>query len=100
MYLGDYVQESVHGKYLVTSTNGNNCVKKLNLQHHNNRTCQNDTFGVTVGGGIGDFIYQIILQSIFMTKKYELKNISTFVINNLSSAESHFKIRQCVIGFP
>jgi hypothetical protein len=26
---------------------------------------------------IGDFAYPIILQSIFMTKKYELKNIST-----------------------
>jgi hypothetical protein len=34
-----------------------------------------------VGDGIGDATYQIILQSIFMTKKYELKNISTFVIN-------------------
>jgi hypothetical protein len=34
-----------------------------------------------MGGGIGDFTCQIILQSIFMTKKYELKNISTIVIN-------------------
>jgi hypothetical protein len=25
-----------------------------------------------VGGGIGDFTYQIILQSIFMTKKYKV----------------------------
>jgi hypothetical protein len=32
-----------------------------------------NTFSVAVGGGIG-------LKSIFMTKKYELKNISTFVI--------------------
>jgi hypothetical protein len=34
-----------------------------------------------VGGGIGDFTYQMILQSICVTKKYEPKNISTFVIN-------------------
>jgi hypothetical protein len=34
--------------------------------------------------------YQIILQSIFMIKKYELKNISKFVINILSWAECHF----------
>ena len=54
---------------------------QLNLvKHHNNRTCQKNTFSVTVGGEIGDFTYQIILQSIFMTKKYELKNISRLVI--------------------
>jgi len=41
----------------------------------------NTTFSVTVGGGIGDFTYQIILQTIFMTKQYELKNISTCVIH-------------------
>jgi hypothetical protein len=34
-----------------------------------------------VGGGIGDFTYQIILQSIFVTKKNELKNISTFALH-------------------
>jgi hypothetical protein len=33
-----------------------------------------NTISVTMGGGIHDFTYQIILQSIFMTKKYELKN--------------------------
>ena len=55
---------------------------KLNLvKHHYNRACQKNTFSVAVRGGIGDFTYQIILQSIFMTNKYELKNISTFVIN-------------------
>jgi hypothetical protein len=73
MYLGHYVQESVHGKDPITSTYGHN--------NHNSRTCQKNTFSVNVGGGIGDFTYQIILQSTFMTKKYELKNISTFVIH-------------------
>jgi hypothetical protein len=38
------------------------------------RTCQKNTFSVTVGGGIDDFTYQIIWQSIFMTKQYELQN--------------------------
>ncbi len=52
------------------------------------KTVQKNTFSVTVRGGIGDFIYKIILQSLFMTKKYELKNISIFV---MSWAESHFK---------
>jgi hypothetical protein len=33
------------------------------------------------GGGIGEFYIQIILQRIFMTKQYELKNIATFVSN-------------------
>jgi hypothetical protein len=42
-----------------------------------------------VGGGIADFTF--IIQHIFMTKKYELKNISKFVINIWSSAECHFK---------
>ena len=51
------------------------------VKHHYNRTCQKNTFSVAVRVGIGDVTYQIILQSIFMTKKYELKNISTFVIN-------------------
>jgi hypothetical protein len=36
---------------------------------------------VGMGGGIGDFIYQIILQSLFITKNYRLKNISKIVIN-------------------
>jgi hypothetical protein len=36
---------------------------------------------ITVGAEIGDFTYQIIFQSIVMTKKYEVKNILTFVIN-------------------
>ncbi len=50
------------------------------------RTCQKSTFSVTEGGGIGDFTFQIIVQSIFMTKNYELNNISTFVINIYSWA--------------
>jgi hypothetical protein len=29
-----------------------------------------------VGGGIGDFTYQIILQSLFITKNLKFKNIS------------------------
>ncbi len=36
---------------------------------------------VGVGGGIGDFTYQIILQSLFITKNDKLKNISKIVIN-------------------
>jgi uncharacterized membrane protein len=43
------------------------------------------------GGGIGDFTYQIILQS--MTKKYELKNISTFVL--LFSLGQHATLMLC-----
>jgi len=42
-----------------------------------------------MGGGIADFTYQIIIQYIFMTKKYELKNIAKFLIKiNLQMAES------------
>jgi hypothetical protein len=48
-----------------------------------------------VGGGIGDFTYQIILQSIFMTKKYELKNTSTFVTNILSWQNATLTINIC-----
>ena len=40
-----------------------------------------NTFSVTVGGRVSNLTYQVILQTIFMTEKYELKNISTFVIN-------------------
>jgi hypothetical protein len=36
---------------------------------------------VGVSEGIGDFTYQIILQSLFITKDYKLKNISKIVIN-------------------
>jgi hypothetical protein len=32
-----------------------------------------NTFSVAVGEGISDFTYQIILQSIFMTKKHQQK---------------------------
>jgi hypothetical protein len=34
-----------------------------------------------VGGGIGDFTYQVILQNVFITKNYKWKNISKIVIN-------------------
>jgi hypothetical protein len=39
--------------------------------------------GVAVGGGIADFTYQLILQSTFITNKFELKNNSTFVMKYL-----------------
>ncbi len=68
------VQESVHGKDPITSTYGHNCAKDAITEFSKNtiilnRTCQKNTFSVTVGDGIGDFTYQIILQSIFMTNK-------------------------------
>lgn len=43
-----------------------------------------------MGGSLGDFTYQISLQSTFMTKKRQLKNISSFVINIESLAASRF----------
>jgi hypothetical protein len=61
---------------LVQKTLSLNWVKK-----HNNQTCEKNTFSVGVGGGFGDFTYQIILQSIFMTENYTHKNISKIVIN-------------------
>jgi phospholipid N-methyltransferase len=36
---------------------------------------------VGVGGGIGDFTYQIILQSLLITKNYQFKNIKKIVVN-------------------
>jgi hypothetical protein len=41
------------------------------------------------------FTYQIVLQSIFMTKKYELKNTSTFVTNILSWQNATLTINIC-----
>ncbi len=52
MCIGDYVQQSVHGKDPVTSTYGHNCEKDVNIEF-NNRTCQKNTFSVNEGGGIG-----------------------------------------------
>jgi hypothetical protein len=49
--------------------------------------------GVAVGGGIADFTYQIIIQRIFMTKKYELKNILTFVFDILTLGQNATLIR-------
>ncbi len=62
MYLGDYVQECAWES-------------SRNLHIWPQLDCLNNTFSVTVGGGIRDFTYQIILQSMFMTKNYKLKNI-------------------------
>jgi hypothetical protein len=56
MYLCHYMQESVHWKDPATSTYGHTCPKD-------------------------DFTYQIILQSLFITKNYKLKTISKIVIN-------------------
>jgi hypothetical protein len=53
---------------------------------------QKNIFSVAVGGGIGDFTYQMILQSIFMTKKYKLKNISKIIFNIYSWAACHFQV--------
>ena len=59
------------------------------VKHHNNGTCQINTFSVSVGGWFGDFICQIIPRSIFMTKKYEI-NFFYFEINSWTLAASHF----------
>ena len=81
MYLDHYKQ----GKDFTASTYGHICAKDAITQFCINTIITKHVKIIplcSVGGGIDNCIYQMILQSKFMTKKYEAKFCSIFVINN------------------